>query len=177
MAADDTFKNSDIYVVDYPSPQTGNIMSVDEEGSNIMNRMTDAKVFGHSEVVFLVHSLGGLVTQRLLLTHRELLPKVKFIYFFSTPDEGAQIAQIGHLFNDDPLLKQMFHGDDNTFLEGIENDWINAKLDMPRYCVRIPGQAEQHPAPKPNTDSGLKPNTFRPTPKCCSLCPRNVFHR
>jgi hypothetical protein len=69
------------------------------------------------------------------LTHRELLPKVKFIYFFSTPDEGAQIAQIGHIFNDDPLLKQMFHGDDNTFLEGIENDWINAKLEMPRYCA------------------------------------------
>jgi hypothetical protein len=135
MAADDTFKNSDIYVVDYPSPQTGNIMSVDEEVSNIMNRMTDAKVFDHGEVVFLVHSLGGLVTQRLLLTHRELIQKVKFIYFFSTPDEGAQIAQIGHIFNDDPLLKQMFHGDDNTFLEGIETDWINAKLDMPRYCA------------------------------------------
>ena len=30
------------------------------------------------------------------------------------------------MFNDDPLLKQMFHGDDNTFLEGIETDWINA---------------------------------------------------
>src|SRR6266404_6996229 len=27
MSADDTFKHSDIYVVDYPSPQTGNIMS------------------------------------------------------------------------------------------------------------------------------------------------------
>ena len=135
MAADETFKNSDIYVVDYPSPQTGNIMSVDQEVSNIMNRMTDAKVFEHSEVVFLVHSLGGLVTQRLLLTHRELAAKVKFIYFFSTPDEGAQIAQIGHIFNDDPLLKQMFHGDDNTFIEGIETDWINANFDMPRYCA------------------------------------------
>jgi pimeloyl-ACP methyl ester carboxylesterase len=135
MAADDTFKNSDIYVVDYPSPKIGNMMSVDEEVSNIMNRLTDAKVFDHSEVVFLVHSLGGLVTQRLLLTHRDLIPKVKFIYFFSTPDEGAQIAKVGHLFNDDPVLKQMFHGDDNTFIEGIETDWINAKLDMPRYCA------------------------------------------
>ena len=61
-----------ILVVDYPSPQIGNIMSVDQEVSNIMNRMTDAKVFEHNEVVFLVHRLGGLVTQRLLLTHREL---------------------------------------------------------------------------------------------------------
>jgi pimeloyl-ACP methyl ester carboxylesterase len=136
MAGDDTFKNSDIYVVDYPSPKLGNMMTVDEEVSNIMNRLTDARVFeDHNEVVFLVHSLGGLVTQRLLLTHRELVPKVKLIYFFSTPEEGAQIAQVGHVFNDDPLLKQMFHGDDNTFLEGIETDWINARFDMPRYCA------------------------------------------
>ena len=35
----------------------------------------------HNEVGFLVHSLGGLVMQRLLLTHRELVPKVRFIYF------------------------------------------------------------------------------------------------
>lgn len=120
MAADDTFKNSDIYVVDYPSPKIGNIMSIDEEVSNIMNRMTDAKVFDHSEVVFLVHSLGGLITQRLLLSHRELIPKVKFIYFFSTPDEGAQVARLGHMLNDDPLLRQMFPGDENTYIESIE---------------------------------------------------------
>jgi len=42
-----------------------------------------------------LHSLGGLVTQRLLLTHRELIPKVKFIYFFSTPDEGAINGKAG----------------------------------------------------------------------------------
>jgi len=45
MAEDETFKNSDIYVVDYHSPQIGNLMSVDQEVSNIMNRLTDAKVF------------------------------------------------------------------------------------------------------------------------------------
>jgi pimeloyl-ACP methyl ester carboxylesterase len=135
MVGDDTFKNSDIYVVDYPSPKIGNIMSIDEEVSNIMNRMTDAKVFDHSEVVFLVHSLGGLITQRLLLTHRELIPKVKFIYFFSTPEEGAQVARLGHVLNNDPLLQQMFHGDENTYIESIETDWIGARLDMPRYCA------------------------------------------
>jgi dihydroxyacetone kinase len=58
--------------VDYPSPKLGNMTTVDEQVSNIMNRLTDARVFeDHNEVVFLVHSLGGLVTQRLLLTHRE----------------------------------------------------------------------------------------------------------
>ena len=33
------------------------------------------------------------------------------------------------------------------------------------------------PAAKPNTNSGLKPNTFWPTPERCSAWPRNVFHR
>ncbi len=135
MASDDAFKNSDIYVVDYPSPKVGNMMSIDEEVSSIMNRATDAKVFDHNEVVFLVHSLGGLITQRLLLTHREVAAKTKMIYFFSTPEEGAQVAQIGHLVNNDPLLKQMYQGEGNTTLEGIERDWVNSKFDIPRYCA------------------------------------------
>jgi pimeloyl-ACP methyl ester carboxylesterase len=135
MARDDTFKNSDIYVADYPTPTIGNMMTIDEEVGNIMNRLTDAKVFDHDEVVFLVHSLGGLITQRLLLTHRELIARVKFIYFFSTPEEGAQIARIGHSLNNDPLLKQMLHGDENTYLESIETDWIAAAVNIPRYCA------------------------------------------
>jgi hypothetical protein len=135
MAADDTFKNSDIYVADYPSPKTGNMMSIDDEVSNIMNRAKNDGVFDHKEVVFLVHSLGGLVTQRLLLTHREIAAKTQFIYFFSTPEEGAQIAQIGHLFNNDPLLKQMYQGEENSTLEGIERDWSNANFDIARYCA------------------------------------------
>lgn len=135
MAADETFKNSDIYVVDYPSPKTGNMMSIDDEVSNIMNRARNDGVFDHKELVFLVHSLGGLVTQRLLLTHREVAAKTQFVYFFSTPEEGAQIAQIGHLFNNDPLLKQMYQGEDNSTLEGIERDWSNANFNIARYCA------------------------------------------
>ncbi len=135
MAGDDTFKNSDIYVVDYPTPAMGNMMTIDQEVSNIMNRLTDAKVFNHEEVVFLVHSLGGLITQRLLLSHRELIPRVKFMYFFSTPEEGAQIARIGHVLNNDPLLQQMLHGDENTYIESIETDWISAGANIPRYCA------------------------------------------
>jgi hypothetical protein len=135
MATDDTFKLSDIYVVDYPSPKTGNMMSIDDEVSNIMNRAKSDGVFEHKEVVFLVHSLGGLVTQRLLLTHREVAAKTQFIYFFSTPEEGAQIAQIGHLFNNDPLLRQMYQGEENATLEGIERDWSNANFNIGRYCA------------------------------------------
>ena len=134
MAGDDSFRNSDIYVVDYPSPKTGNMMTIDQEVGNIMNRLK-AVIDSHNEVVFLVHSLGGLITQKMLLIHREIAPKVKFIYFFSTPEEGAQIAQLGHALNDDPLLKQMFHGDANTDIESIETEWINAKFAMPRYCA------------------------------------------
>ena len=135
MAADDTFSKSDIYVVDYPSPKTGNMMSINDEVSHIMSHATSDGVFEHKEIVFLVHSLGGLITQRLLLTHRDIAAKTKFIYFFSTPEEGAQIAQIGHLFNDDPLLHQMFVGDNNVTLDDIERDWTNAKFEIPRYCA------------------------------------------
>ena len=71
-------------------------MSIDDQVSNLMNRLEGDKLFSkHNEVVFVAHSMGGLIVQRLLLTHHDLAPKVRFIYFLSTPQEGSAIARLG----------------------------------------------------------------------------------
>lgn len=111
-------------------------MSIDDQVSNLMNRLEGDGVFSkHNEVVFVAHSLGGLVVQRLLLTHRELAAKVRFIYFLSTPQEGAQIARLGHILTGDPDLQQMLHGDSNTYLQNLEAEWIGGNFGIPRYCT------------------------------------------
>jgi len=133
---DDTFKDSDIYVVGYDTPYLGNRMTIDEIVANLKSRLDSDEVFSkHREVVFVVHSLGGLVVQRLLLTHRELAKKVPFIYFYSTPETGAQIARLGHVFSSDPLLKEMFPGDSNDYLLNLENEWRGATFTIHRYCA------------------------------------------
>ena len=136
LLTDPHFANADVYVAQYPTHFVGNLMSIDDQVSNMMNRLEADGVFSkHSEVVFVAHSLGGLVVQRLLLTHHELAEKVRFIYFLSTPQEGSAIARLGHVLTGDPDLQQMFHGDSNTYLQNIEAEWLGANFGIPRYCT------------------------------------------
>lgn len=120
---DKAFDDSDIYVAAYDSPVLGNRMTIDEVVLNLHNRFEDDQVFKHREVVFVAHSLGGLIVQRLLLKYREYAAKVPFIYLFATPESGAQIAKLGAYFNRDPLLKEMLDGDENDYLLNLETDW------------------------------------------------------
>lgn len=110
-------------------------MTIDEVVSNLANRFQSDGVFAHREVVFVTHSLGGLIVQRFMLTHREYARQVPVILFYSTPDTGAQIAQLGHIFTADPLLKEMFPGNDNDYLLNLENEWIGANFPIKRYCA------------------------------------------
>jgi len=134
---DDTHKDSDIYVVGYDTPYFGNRMTIDEIVSNLKSRLDSDAVFTkHREVVFVAHSLGGLIVQKLLLTHRETSKQVPFIYFYSTPETGAQIAALGHVFSSDPLLREMFPGDSNDYLLGLESEWRGAAFaTIHRYCA------------------------------------------
>lgn len=136
LLGDHAFDNVDVYVAQYPTQFSRNLMSIDDQVSNLMNRLEGDKVFSkHNEVVFVAHSMGGLIVQRLLLTHHDLAPKVRFIYFLSTPQEGSAIARLGHALNGDPNLQQMFHGDSNTYLQNIEAEWMGANFGTPRYCT------------------------------------------
>ena len=46
-------------------------------------------------IVFVAHSMGGLVVMRELLTNRDILPKVPVVVFYATPMEGPLMAAIG----------------------------------------------------------------------------------
>jgi pimeloyl-ACP methyl ester carboxylesterase len=135
LLSDPAFNDSDVYVAAYDSPYTGNHMTIDEIVSNLANRFQSDGVFSHREVVFVAHSLGGLITQRFLITHRDLAKQVPFIAFYATPETGAQVAQVGHVLSADPLLKEMFPGPENDYLLNLENEWIAANFAIKRYCA------------------------------------------
>jgi pimeloyl-ACP methyl ester carboxylesterase len=135
LLADPVFADSDVYVAAYDSPYFGNHMTIDEVVSNLANRFQSDAVFSHREVVFVAHSLGGLIVQRFLITHREYAKQVPLIVFYSTPETGAQIAQLGHILSADPLLKEMFPGQENDYLLNLENEWIAANFLIKRYCA------------------------------------------
>jgi hypothetical protein len=58
-------------------------------------------------------SLGGLIVQRFLLTHRNHASQMPFSSFCSTPESSAQVAKLGHIFSAVPLLKEMCSRNNN----------------------------------------------------------------
>jgi len=74
--------------------------------------------------------------QRLLLKHRAEARQVPLIYFYGTPQTGAQIARVGSAFSDDPLLREMAPGASNGYLMTMESDWHNAGFSsVRRLCA------------------------------------------
>jgi hypothetical protein len=135
---DPAFSKTDIYVVGYPTPKKGGKMSIADLNTLIFNRLQADAVFEHHEVVFVAHSLGGILTQQLLLTYKkeELYKKVSFIYFYGTPQEGSNFANLGKYFSSDPLIKELTTGDSNLILQDMDEKWRHAGFtSIKRFCA------------------------------------------
>ncbi len=86
-------------------------------------------------VVFVAHSMGGLITMRELITNDKLRAKVPLLVFYATPHEGSQITTIGeHLLNN-PALQQMLPVDANDYLQQINDDWKKVADATPHPAV------------------------------------------
>jgi predicted alpha/beta hydrolase family esterase len=140
MIADDpSFADTDIYAASYPTPTRGNHMSVNDLISYLSDELEADGVFSkHKQVLFVAHSLGGIVVQELLLTYRDknLASKVPFIYLYATPQTGSDLANIGKIFKPDPLIKELAHGDGNFVLSSMDNAWLHSGFQsIKRYCA------------------------------------------
>ncbi|WP_454259097.1 esterase/lipase family protein [Pseudoxanthomonas mexicana] len=81
------------------------------------------KVWEYKTVVFVGHSMGGLVTMQLLLNKRQHLSQVPLVVFYATPQEGSTLASIGEVFLPNPALSQMVPNDPGGFIVGLDNNW------------------------------------------------------
>lgn len=62
LVKDRTFDHYNIYVYGFASPLAGKSYTIDELADNMRLVLRQAEVLGHSEFIFLSHSMGGLVT-------------------------------------------------------------------------------------------------------------------
>lgn len=118
---------ANIYVYGFPSPFFAGGFSIDDAVSHLSARLRDDDIFAHKQVIFVAHSMGGLVTETFLLRHRELAKKTPMIFLFSTPHEGAHISAIAKLISGNPGLETMISGDKNQYLDRLHRDWLVAK--------------------------------------------------
>ena len=94
-----------------------------EAANKLHESLQYKEVLDYPTVVFVAHSMGGLVVLRYMLTHREIIEKVPLVMLYSAPQEGAQIASIANNVARNPALAQMFPADRNGYLQQLNDDW------------------------------------------------------
>jgi len=137
IRTDPRFAYSDIEVAEYPTPASRNKMSSVQLSEVLWNRLKRDHVWEHREVVFIAHSLGGILVEEMLLKHPDEAAKVRFIVSYGTPHEGSPMARIASLYNKDPLLNDLRDTDNNTFLTQLENNWRGSDSvnRIHRFCA------------------------------------------
>ncbi|MGJ5819340.1 LecA/PA-IL family lectin [Paludibaculum fermentans] len=127
----------DAFSFRYYTPAFQSAANVSQLAVQLDGVLEDKEVMqDHEKVVFLCHSMGGLVLRRhLLMTHK--LDKVAMIYFYATPTNGVEIANIAKVVSSNPQLRAMFPLEGNELLQNLQDDWLHWEeaRRLPSYCA------------------------------------------
>lgn len=136
LMEDNTFKNFNIYVYDYPSPLFAVSLSISEVAENLRLLLEHDKVFDrHDEVIFLCHSMGGLIVRAFLLKYQRFAQKVKMIYFLSTPTAGSQVSKLASIVSENPQYAGMKPWDGDAYVGDQIQQWQAASFSIKSYCA------------------------------------------
>ncbi len=137
IRVDPHFQHSDVYVAEYPTPSSSGQYSTTQLAQRLWQQLKDNRVWDHREVVFIAHSLGGLITEEMLLKHPADAAKTRFIVSYATPHEGSFVASFAKIYDSDPLLTDLRDSNDNSFLMDLEQHWRGtpATVRIHRYCA------------------------------------------
>jgi pimeloyl-ACP methyl ester carboxylesterase len=137
VRTDPRFAYSDVEVAEYPTPASNGRMSSVQLAEILWTRLKQDHVWEHREVVFIAHSLGGILVEEMLLRHPADAARVRFIVSYGTPHEGSPIARIASIYDRDPLLNDLSDASNNAFLTQLENNWRghDSVNGIHRFCA------------------------------------------
>ena len=135
VKTDPEFKGWDIYVYGFPSELFSRSMSVPEISEDLRAELENARIFDHRDVIFVCHSMGGLITRDFLQKYQKYASKIKFIYFFATPTEGSEISGLGKWLSRNPQFGDMIPITDENYLGNQLLAWLAAQFPIPSYCA------------------------------------------
>jgi pimeloyl-ACP methyl ester carboxylesterase len=134
LTQDQTFSGADIYVVSYATGFWATL-SIDEIAENFRADLKANGVAAYDKIIFISHSMGGLVTRAYLLKNKHVSTHTAFAYFFSTPTTGAEIASIARYVSSNPQFAKMKTMNADEYLADLYRQWLAAKFDFPSYCA------------------------------------------
>ena len=128
----DDIKNAvNVFAFGYPSKflESGAFDIVDA-ANKLTEQLENRKIDQYPTVVYVAHSMGGLIVLQQLLNQREkMLPRVPLVMLYATPTEGAQIAALGKYVLSNPGLANMTPASHNTLLKRLNDDWVAMPIE------------------------------------------------
>ncbi|MEC8483507.1 MAG: alpha/beta fold hydrolase, partial [Pseudomonadota bacterium] len=91
VSKDPLFDRADILVYDYPSSFISQNITINElaKRMEIELRSSGVNIQAYEEVLFVAHSMGGLVVRQYLLANPDIANHVKGLFLFATPMKGS----------------------------------------------------------------------------------------
>jgi pimeloyl-ACP methyl ester carboxylesterase len=134
LTSDPAFNRADIFIYSYPTTLWAK-MSIDELAENMRLELAGNGVARYQKLMFLAHSMGGLVTRAYLLKNRDVANRTAFAYFFSTPTTGSQVASLATLLSGNSQFVKMMSMNADDYLADLQRQWLAAEFKFPSYCA------------------------------------------
>jgi hypothetical protein len=139
MKTDPAFEGINIYVDEYPTGLFGECLPITDLANHIIRlHLKNDNVFEDREqVVFLAHSMGGIVVRQFLLRNRNSAQKVPLVMFFATPTGGSRKATAVGMLATCVQVDDLRPLDINSYLESQQSDWLSSGLQerVISYCA------------------------------------------
>lgn len=125
LSEDGRFDTVDIVTFHYPSALTGQLdLSVSQIADQLDLLLKGQEYSHYSQIVFVAHSMGGLVVRNMLLKNRALAARVPMIMFLATPTAGSALADYSTAFG---LRRRQLSAlqtlEKSNFLEDQDSQW------------------------------------------------------
>lgn len=115
----------DIFLFEYSSPWLSNASKIPDLAAQLRGALEDNQVWTkHKQVIFVAHSMGGLIVRQDLITEGDHVLQVPMLYFYAVPTNGAAVTDVARHISDNPQLRGMLPLEGNDFLDAVMIDWL-----------------------------------------------------
>jgi len=132
------FDDADVYVFGFPSRLRGSTMNIDQLSELLHQRLELTGITkNYEDIIFVAHSMGGLIVREFLMKDQDVAKKVPMIYFFATPFTGSDKARLGQTLGKNPQFTDMISLVNNSFLGSQQSRWAAFPLrkQIRSYCA------------------------------------------
>jgi triacylglycerol esterase/lipase EstA (alpha/beta hydrolase family) len=134
IVKDRDYDGVDVFTYEYPTSFTDNL-TLDEIAGNMHAVLQVNGVTDRQQIIFIAHSMGGVIVRDYLINNPEIANKTAFIQFLSTPTDGSSLANLAVIFNN-PQLAKLTIDIERDYLGILSRQWASQNLQkIPSYCA------------------------------------------